>query len=425
MLDTMKSIKIILREKTTKTNGTAPIYFQYSYDRTKRTLLNTGKSVDPKFWDVVHGKVKRSHRDANTINEYVHSLKVKLEGIIDKAVLHNHDPTIQFVIEKFITEVLNEAPKNKGLFQIFDQFIEKNKIRVSAGLITDYKALKRHLLQFEAHSRNKLTFSNIIKAATYDEFIDYMRTHSKNANGGKGLKPNSIGKQVKNLKVFLKYCMRLEIIPFSDLSIMKKQSEKTFNIYLNDAELQRLFEFDLTQKPEKEILRDLFLIGCETGLRFSDYSRLSKHHLNGDFIRISTLKTHDMVVIPISSRLRAVLNKYEDSGIFQITNQYLNREIKEIMKLAGFTDLVSIPVRRGLKTIEITRPKWEMVSSHTCRRSFCTNQFLKGVPSLLIRKISGHKTEKAFLEYIKVDEELAAGEMLKYWSLKQNKEITF
>jgi integrase len=378
--------------------------------------LNTGKSIEPNFWDADHRKVKRAHPDAKMINEYVHSLKVKLEGIIDNAVLSKQDPTVQFVVEKFNTDVLNDAPKRNGLFQIFDQFIEKNKVRVSAGLITDYNALKRHLMQFEAHCGTKLTFSNIIKAATYDEFIDYMRTHSKNANGGKGLKPNSVGKQVKNLKVFLKYCMRLEVIPFTDLSIMKKQSEKTFNVYLNDAELQRLFEFDLSQKPQMEIIRDLFIIGSETGLRFSDYSRLSKHHLNGDFIRISTLKTHDMNVIPISPRLRAVLNKYEDPGVFQLTNQYFNREIKEIMKLAGFSDLVSIPIRKGLKTIEITRPKWEMVSSHTCRRSFCTNQVLKGVPTLLIRKISGHKTEKAFLEYIKVDEELAAEEMLKYWA---------
>lgn len=416
----MKTIKIIIREKKTKTNGTTPIYIQYSYDRTKRTLLNTGKSIEPKFWDADHGKVKRAYPEAKMINDYVHSLRVKLEGIIDNAVLSKQDPSVQFVTEKFATEVLNDAPKRNGLFPVFDQFIEKNKVRVSAGLITDYKALKRHLMEFEAYSGTKLSFSNITKAATYDEFIDYLKTQSKNANGGKGLKPNSVGKQVKNLKVFLKYCMRLEIIPFADLSIMKKQSEKTFNIYMNEAELERLFEFDLSEKPQMEIIRDLFIIGSETGLRFSDYSRLSKHHLNGDFIRISTLKTHDMVVIPISARLRAVLNKYEDPSVFLISNQYFNREIKEIMKMAGFTDLVSIPIREGSKTVEISRPKWEMVSSHTCRRSFCTNQVLKGVPTLLIRKISGHKTERAFLEYIKVDEELAAEEMLKYWS-KVNK----
>ena len=90
---------------------------------------------------------------------------------------------------------------------------------------------------------------------------------------------------------------------------------------------------------------------------------------------------------------------------------------KVILKPADFLKKRLIPSKNGTKTIEKTFEKWELVSSHTCRRSFCTNQFLKGVPSLLIRKISGHKTEKAFLEYIKVDEELAAKEMMKYWGM--------
>lgn len=124
-----------------------------------------------------------------------------------------------------------------------------------------------------------------------------------------------------------------------------------------------------------------------------------------------------MVVIPISARLKSVLSKYEDHSVFQITNQYFNRELKEILKLADFKEKIVIPSKKGTKTIEKTFEKWELVSSHTCRRSFCTNQFLKGVPSLLIRKISGHKTEKAFLEYIKVDEELAAKEMMRYWDI--------
>ena len=87
------------------------------------------------------------------------------------------------------------------------------------------------------------------------------------------------------------------------------------------------------------------------------------------------------------------------------------------MKLADFKEKIVIPSKKGTMNFEKTFEKCELVSSHTCRRSFCTNQFLKGVPSLMIRKISGHKTEKAFLEYIKVDEELAAKEMMKYWSL--------
>lgn len=345
------------------------------------------------------------------------SLKNRLEAIIDKARLSNQDPTIAFVTEKFNTEVLNNAPKQNGFYNILDQYVESAKTRVSRGIISDYGTLKQYLQQFEEFSGTKIGFYNIVKASTYDDFLDFLRTQIKNNKGGKGLKTNSVGKHAKNLKAFLNNCMRREIIQHTDLRFMKKLSEKAFSVYLNDEELERIFQLDLSSKPEKAIIRDLFLIGAETGLRFSDYSRLTKQHLKDDFIRISTLKTKDMVVVPISARLRSILNRYEDHSVFQITNQYFNREIKEIMKLAGFTERVSFPVKKGTKTVEISYEKWELISSHACRRSFCTNQFLKGVPPLLIRKISGHKTEKAFMDYIKVDEELAAKEMMKYWRI--------
>lgn len=411
----MKNIKTVIKKNGAKANGTATIFFQYSYDRSKRTLLNTGKSVEPAYWDAGRGKVKRSHPEHEKINDYVNTLRNRLETIIDEAKLKKQDPTIPFVIEKFNTDVLNNAPKVNGFYEILDQYVESAKIRVSRGIISDYGTLKQYLQQFEQYSGTKISFSNIVKAATYDDFLDFLRTEIKNQKGGKGLKTNSVGKHAKNLKAFLNNCMRREIIPHTDLRFMKKLSEKAFTVYLNEEELERLAQLDLTRKPEKAIIRDLFLIGAETGLRFSDYSRLTKHHLKDNFIRISTLKTKEMVVVPISPRLRSVLNRYEDHSVFQLTNQYFNREIKEIMKMAGLSDIVSFPVKKGTKTVEMSYEKWELVSSHTCRRSFCTNQFLKGVPALLIRKISGHKTEKAFMEYIKVDEELAAKEMMRYW----------
>lgn len=411
----MKTIKTVIRKNNTREDGTTPIYLQYLYDRDHRTFLNTGKRVEITYWDEVKGKVKRAHPNAEQLNNYVASLRNRLEAIIDKARLSNQDPTVAFVTKKFNNEVLNNAPRENGFYEILDQYVESAKTRVSNGIISDYGTLKKYLKQFELHSGTKIGFANIVKAATYDDFLGFLGTEIRNNKGGKGLKINSVGKHAKNLKAFLNNCMRREIIPHTDLRFMKKLSEKSFSVYLSDEELERLHLLDLSSKPEKAIIRDLFIIGAETGLRYSDFSRLTKHHLKDKFIRISNLKTKDVVVVPISERLRSVLSRYEDHSVFQLTNQYLNRQIKEIMKLAGFNEVVSFPVKIGGKTVEVSYEKWELISSHTCRRSFCTNQFLKGVPSLLIRKISGHKTEKAFMEYIKVDEELAAKEMMKYW----------
>jgi len=74
----------------------------------------------------------------------------------------------------------------------------------------------------------------------------------------------------------------------------------------------------------------------------------------------------------------------------------------------------------GLKTIS-TLQKWEMISSHTCRRSFCTNQYLAGMPTLTIMAVSGHETETSFLKYIKVSKKEHAVRMQEDWEKRESK----
>ena len=92
-----------------------------------------------------------------------------------------------------------------------------------------------------------------------------------------------------------------------------------------------------------------------------------------------------------------------------------NYYIKEVVKLASINELVVIAHKRGNKLVEETRPKYAWVSSHTARRSFCTNEFLSGTPNDLIMAISGHKSEKAFKKYIKADTIKKASMIKKLW----------
>jgi hypothetical protein len=100
-----------------------------------------------------------------------------------------------------------------------------------------------------------------------------------------------------------------------------------------------------------------------------------------------------------------------------ISLQCFNRIIKEIGAKAEINDSVVLVKKQGTKKKESIVEKHKLISSHTCRRSFCTNQFYKGTSTLLIRKISGHRTETSFLKYIKVNEEDAAQKMLEGWKL--------
>jgi integrase len=98
-----------------------------------------------------------------------------------------------------------------------------------------------------------------------------------------------------------------------------------------------------------------------------------------------------------------------------ISNQKFNDYIKDACKLAKIDGIETFTRTVGGKLITEKKPKYDLVSSHTCRRSFCTNMYKRGLPTIMIMSISGHKTEKSFLKYIKVKQEEHAEMMAKAW----------
>jgi hypothetical protein len=111
---------------------------------------------------------------------------------------------------------------------------------------------------------------------------------------------------------------------------------------------------------------------------------------------------------------KLLIEKYQ-MRIPKVSMVNFNYYIKEVAKLAGINEPVTMSHKRGDKIIEETRPKCAWVSSHTARRSFCTNEYLAGTPGDLIMTISGHKTEKAFKKYIKADKMKKALLIKKLW----------
>jgi integrase len=103
-----------------------------------------------------------------------------------------------------------------------------------------------------------------------------------------------------------------------------------------------------------------------------------------------------------------------------LTNPEFNRHIKTIGKMAGICQNIKFSHRRGNKTIEEIKPKYDWISSHTARRSFCTNEFLAGTPVELIMKISGHKSIKDFYKYIRISPEEAANKIKLLWTERNN-----
>lgn len=411
----MYTVNLVIKKGFTHKDGTTPIYLQYNFSRDSRRIIQTGKKINPENWDRDSERPKRKVDGYQELNNYLYMLKRKLERVIDEAIIKGVSPTMDYIEKHFYQECGTTSPKELNFISALNELIERKKSQVSKDVIKDYNSLRKHLLGYQEHYSLKLTFT-MMDFDFYEKFVHYLEFIAVKPNGEVGMQKNTVGKLIKNLKSFLHDCARRKIIEPVDMSGFKSTQILVDDVYLTEEELIMIEHLDLIDQPELDKIRDLFLIGCETGLRFSDFNRLDWHYIQGNFIRMKVKKTTTNVIIPISERVRRIISKYQapnfPSGLCMIQ---FNKLIKGIVKDAGINTKFSKWKIIGNQKIEVTKMKFEFVSSHTCRRTFCTNQFLRGMPTILIRKISGHKDESAFLRYIKIDEEEAAQKMLDMW----------
>ena len=180
-----------------------------------------------------------------------------------------------------------------------------------------------------------------------------------------------------------------------------------------------IYNHDFSQNKKLEKTRDLFIIGCYTGLRFSDFSQLTSDNISNGRIKIKTQKTGEIVVIPIHWTVKEILEKYSGTakGLPRpISNQKMNEYLKDMGKAVEINEPIIVNTVKGGLRAQTTVPKYKLIATHTCRRSFATNLYLDNVSPILIMKITGHKTEKSFMGYLRISQEENANELQKHWS---------
>ena len=161
-----------------------------------------------------------------------------------------------------------------------------------------------------------------------------------------------------------------------------------------------------TKRKAKERIRDLFVVGCLTALRYSDYSSLTKDNLQDGYIIKRTKKTNVDVKVPAHDYVKEIFAKYNGSIPCGLCIQYFNKYLKVIMREIGLNDKITYSFTKGGKLQTVTREKWELISSHTARRSAATNMYLTGrMKTFEIMKLTGHRSEQNFFRYIRLTSE--------------------
>ncbi|MEJ7737043.1 MAG: site-specific integrase [Chitinophagaceae bacterium] len=435
-------IKPICERKYLRRDGTSLIYIQYCFSSENRTLLNTEIAIPPNSWnkkrlciaenlpasfgnvDHLNSELDRMIRLAQDIVSFAAKNKIEDRGSfvkktfkpdLDIKSLHSQDASK-------INEAIQEKRVNKNLYLQLEEYISSKEKKVSKATICVYNCMKKHLQAYEEFRKEKIAFDSL-DYEFYDGFIDYLTfdyVQRRRKTTITGLKINTIGKTIKQLRIFIKDRVRRRIIAPIDLTDFKIPEVEADAIYLTYEEIGKMYHANLLAFPHLVEYRDLFVLACLTGLRFSDFSMLQPEDLRRDMLYKKQEKSDHWVVIPLRKEAKEIFTEQFKQKIPKLTNPEFNRHIKTIGKLAGLNQRIKFSYKKGNKNVEVSKPKYDWITSHTARRSFCTNEFLEGIPVKLIMKISGHKNEKDFYKYIRVTPEEAAQKIKELWNERSN-----
>lgn len=381
----------------------------------KQEILTTKeinhKSINIKLKEF-EAYIRKEYEDAKIINESITIngkwLKEKIDVFFNR-VTKNEEANEKIFFTNFINAFIKEAETKRT----------KRGTPVKPRTIQYYNTTLNKITAFESFAGVKLKLTEI-DLNFHEKFINYLETEEF-------LNDNTIGGFIDTIKLFCGNASKKELNVCKDYKLTEfyAPSNKTKDIYLKDSEINLIYN----TKFEKDYLdntKDWFIIGARTGFRISDFLQLGKDNLDDGFIYKETLKTEFPVIIPIHEQVQEILDKRNGEFPRKISDQKFNKYVKEVAEIAGLTaptegaKMVSQEITKDGKKKKISRkkfgiyPRYELVSSHTCRRSFATNLYGK-IDTLTIMKITGHKSEKIFLDYIKITQKEYAEKLKAFW----------
>jgi len=417
----MATIKLIV--KGTKNPST--LYIRFINGRSFDITCSTNLSVDPSQWDSKKSNYKNLSSISDRVKKQAKFEKLKIGileayndsfmmgDIIDKNWLNNAVSSYfnrpkqekRLSIEKHYVYysdfalwwIENKAPKWKT---------DKNKM-LSKRVIMQYQSFLKIWKSFEGQKAYKIQdVSNEI----LDQFTTFMTS--------KDYASNTTKRQIARAKFF-------KTDPtYQDRVFVEKDQEEIDHPYLNEKEIDSVYDLDLSNDLSLDNIRDNAIIGLWTGLRISDFNKnLDISNIDGDYIRIKTQKTGAWVTIPLHPQVRKVIKKRHGNLPVKTSDKHFNEQIKVICMLAeidqqikGGVIVVDEKTKEKRKVYGLHK-KYKLVSSHICRRSFASNLF-GHISNRDLMNICGWAKEDMMLHYIKKTKTESADELKKYWNTK-------
>jgi integrase len=395
MSTTLKTYFFLYKAKV-NSKGLAPIMFRLRYQQ-QVVQLAIGYFIKPSNWVQDKNLVKQTDPHATVINKHLKDLEVKSYNIFSKMF---QDDVIY--LKGILEQIKGKTEEPVSLLKLVHQYNQKLKTRVGTDLMIatykKYHGTETKLTAFlQSKGKHDLTLKEL-RINFIDEFNTFMKLHYGNDQ-------NTTCKHLKNLKTYLKYAVAMDWLsksPFTEFKVSYKAKEKP---YLSLEELHRLENksFDIYRI---QLVKDLFLIQCYTGLSFADLAGLNGGNVTSGidgnlWVIKNRLKTDVRSAIPLLPRALELIVKYNPDFRVAIDKQLLpmyniqryNAYLKEIADLCGIT---------------------KVLSSHAGRRTFASTVALSnGISIESISQMLGHTSTKITQQYAKVNDMKVAVEMEK------------
>ncbi len=420
----MASVTFVLKDKKAQDKTQIVLCISFNGQRIK---ISTGESVEPVYWNEKKYEVIQTLQVPNfqEINNNLilirNRAKEIYENLVQECALSGRKikpEDIKPDLRKYLItdEPLRRSQEKLSFFEYFERLIRirlENK-KVGDKSIFIYRRAYSLLRDFQHDTNERVAFERFNEefSVKYRKFLEEQM----------GFSPNTIQKHFKVIRMVLNKADTENYVinkQYKSDDFMPS-GEEVFDIALTYEEVEALRKHNFSHNKRLERVRDLFIVGCFTGLRFSDLSRLGKEHLEGNLFSIvqkKTKKKNPMPInIPILEPVREILEKYNYQLPNDISNQKMNEYLKEMAKETDFFNgTVSYSRTKAGKTELVSNPRFQEITTHTARRTYCTMCYNIGIPTQAIMMVSGHKTETAFLRYLKVTNKEHAKRSAEIW----------
>lgn len=225
---------------------------------------------------------------------------------------------------------------------------------------------------------------------------------------------NTTARMLKFVKTVCKFGELNGIKLSNQFNSIKNRKEKTQSFYLTPQEQSNIEKLTLNDE-ELKVARDWLIISCSTGQRHSDYSRFDSSMIREvkgkKIIEFTQQKVNKKIAVLLNDKVLNILKKYDNQFPPTLHEQVLNKKFKDLGEIAEINEMLEGKIKKktkkGLRNVEGVYPKYMYIGTHIGRYSFANNNYGK-LPTAYIRRVTGHATEEALLEYIgKSDVDLA------------------